>query len=250
MADIYDVEASFYDLFYDRTDDIPFYLEYASKCGGPILECACGTGRVTIPIAQAGLKITGLDINRRMLAVFRRKLAKEEPPTRRRVRIVRGDMRDFRLDQKFKMAFIPFASFLHNLTVKDQEDTLSRVCDHLEPDGLLLLEVFNPNPDRPSQLLRLDHVKQVKGQTLLCLSSQEFDKPNQSFDATMIYDFVSPNGVVKRRLLQFRLRYIFKDELVGLLERTGYIVQDVFGSIAKVPFVEKSPSIVCVARRG
>jgi SAM-dependent methyltransferase len=249
MVDRYDVEAGFYDLFYDRTDDIPFYLEYARKCGGPILECACGTGRITIPIARQGFEITGLDINSRMLEVFKRKVAKEEPATRSRTHIARGDMRDFRLDQRFKMAFVPFASFLHNLTVKDQEDTLRCIRDHLEPNGLLLLEVFNPDPDRPSQLLRLDHVKRIKGKTLLRMSAQEFDKPNHSFDACVIYDFVSSRGAVKRHLLQFRLRYLFKDELIGLLGRTGYVVQDVFGSIAKESFVNESPSIVCVARR-
>ncbi|MGB3479056.1 MAG: class I SAM-dependent methyltransferase [bacterium] len=72
---VFDRIARFYD--YEQGDfvkDIPFYVEYAKKCGGDVLELACGTGRVLIPIAQKSMKIAGLDISKEMLNIARKKL--------------------------------------------------------------------------------------------------------------------------------------------------------------------------------
>jgi ubiquinone/menaquinone biosynthesis C-methylase UbiE len=77
MIDRYDIEAPVYDQVYDRQDDIPIYLEYFAKTGGPVLECCSGTGRLAIPIARAGFDITGLDLSDKMLRVCRSKLLRE-----------------------------------------------------------------------------------------------------------------------------------------------------------------------------
>lgn len=65
--------------FYDYENkgyvkDIPFYLEYAKNCGGEVLELGCGTGRILIPMAKAGITITGLDISGEMLKIARDKV--------------------------------------------------------------------------------------------------------------------------------------------------------------------------------
>ena len=56
-------------------DDIPFYLEYAAKYPGDILELACGTGRVALVLAQNGHQVYGIDLSGSMLEQFRSKLA-------------------------------------------------------------------------------------------------------------------------------------------------------------------------------
>src|SRR5271157_4231071 len=86
----YDIEATFYVIFYDSTDDIPLYLEYASKSGGTVLECACGTGRLLLPLARAGHESTGLDASYKMLEVLKTKLRRKEPGVRKRVHLVKG----------------------------------------------------------------------------------------------------------------------------------------------------------------
>ena len=58
--------AEYYDFDHDTKFDLEFYLEYARQCGGPILELACGTGRLAIPIAEAGFEIFGLDLSANM----------------------------------------------------------------------------------------------------------------------------------------------------------------------------------------
>ena len=249
MKNRYTVEASFYDFLYDRTDDIAFYLEYASKGGGGILECACGTGRLLLPLARAGYHVTGLDSSEEMLRVLRAKLRKEDLATRKRVHLVRGDMRKFKLPTRFAMAFVGFSSFLHNVSVQDEEECVRCISEHLQPNGSFIVEVFNPDLTRPQQLVRLDKVKQRGKQTVLRFTAQEMDFKNQTMICTNIYDFVNATGAVRRKVVHYPLRYIFKDELVRLLERTGYRIEAVYGSVNHEPFIETSTSIVCAARK-
>jgi SAM-dependent methyltransferase len=249
MMNRFAVEASFYDLLYDTTDDIPFYQEYASRTNGSILECACGTGRLLLPLARSGYNVVGLDSSEEMLSVFRAKLRKEDKATRRRVRLIRGDMRKFKLPSKFAMAFVGFASFLHLLTVQDEEECAKCIAEHLLPDSPFIVDVFNPDLTRPQQLLRLDKVKESGDQTVIRSTAQEMNFKNQTMNCTNIYDFVSTTGAIKRKVVSYQLRYIFKEELVGLLERTGYRIEAVYGNFSHEPFSEKSPRIVCVARK-
>ena len=74
------------------------------------------------------------------------------------------------------------------------------------------------------------------------------DLENKVINATNVYDFVSQSGSVKRKVIRFQLRYIFKDELVHLFERTGYSVEQVYGNYDKSPFKDESPRIICVAQ--
>ncbi len=88
----------FYDWSYgDREEDIPFYVSLARECGSPVLEVACGTGRVLIPLAREGFEVVGLDFSEHMLAIAREKLEKESPEVRSRVSLVQADMREFDL---------------------------------------------------------------------------------------------------------------------------------------------------------
>jgi ubiquinone/menaquinone biosynthesis C-methylase UbiE len=88
--------------------DIPFYLERAKKRDGKILELACGTGRITIPMAEAGIHIWGLDYSRSMLEVLKEKAGRLPLTAQKNLHAVFGDMTDFSLPERFKLIFIPF----------------------------------------------------------------------------------------------------------------------------------------------
>jgi hypothetical protein len=159
-------------------------------------------------------------------------------------------MRSFSIDRKFKLAFIAFASFIQNTSIEDEERTLRCIADHLDDDGLLILDMFNPDLTRPRHILRLDHVNKLKnGDTFLRFSSDSPDLENQLIDSTAIYDLVRPNGAIKRSIVRIQGRYIFHDELMKLLERTGFEVDEVFGSFRKEKFTEKSPGIISVSHK-
>ena len=114
----YESFAEFYDhvVPYRSRIDVAFFVDMARASGGPVLEVGCGTGRVLLPCARAGVDVVGLDVARPMLDVLRRSLARESADVQRRVRIVHDDMRTFALGQRFPLVTLPFRSFQHMLT--------------------------------------------------------------------------------------------------------------------------------------
>jgi len=137
-------------LFYDHYStgvpgDVEFYVAEAQRAGSPVLELGCGTGRILVPVAQAGVEIVGLDRAPSMLAVARDKVGKLPPETRRRIALIEADMRDFDLGRRFTLAMIPYRAFLHLLTVEDQLRALRRIHDHLVDGGRLVLNIFDPS---------------------------------------------------------------------------------------------------------
>src|SRR5215210_1972467 len=127
---------------YDREDSsdtgVAFYSALAQETGGPVLEIACGTGRVSIPIARLGFAVTGLDIVPGMLAQARSKSAGLP------ARWVEGDARTFNLGEYFRLIFLTGNAFQAFLTRADQEALLERVRMHLHDDGLFAFETRNP----------------------------------------------------------------------------------------------------------
>src|SRR3712207_2727600 len=109
MRDDYTLYPELYDLVYeDYLDDIPFYVEESRRAQGPCLELGCGTGRVLIPVASAGVEVTGLDSSAPMIARARRKVAALPDDVRARITLGEGDMRSFSLERRFALIYVPF----------------------------------------------------------------------------------------------------------------------------------------------
>ena len=125
--------------------DVEWYRRKAVESGGPVLELGAGTGRVTIPIAEAGIRVSAVDLDAGMLDRLRQKAATLPAEAQSRVTVHHGDMRSFALDEQYALVIIPFRAFLHNLTRDDQLATLRRAHAHLRPGGELALNVFHPS---------------------------------------------------------------------------------------------------------
>ena len=242
----YNNEATFYDLLYNSTDDLEYYRRLASQANGPILELACGTGRITIPLARAGHEITGLDLSEKMLDQARSKLKREPAEVRRLVKLTEGDMRTFNLKRKFGLCLIPFFSFQHLLSERDQLQTLSRIRKHLLPGGRFAFNVFNPDLTRAEGLQRLDKVVESPGQTSMRYSVQWFDRANQTTRGWLIYEFIGLDGVVKRKVSPFKLKYLFLADVKRLLKKAGFIQIALYGNYDRTKFSSKSPMMVFI----
>jgi SAM-dependent methyltransferase len=165
MADYVDF-AEYYDEDHAITFDVNFFLEYARGCQPPILELACGTGRLLIPLAEAGLEVYGFDLSENMLARCRQKVAQRH--LENRVRLSLGDMASFELPRRdFGLAFAGLRSFMHLLTRRAQRACLERVYRHLRPGGTFIVDVIAPDPER----LKLVPVGEF-------VVRREFDLPN------------------------------------------------------------------------
>lgn len=140
---VYEDMAGFYDLVYYDAYDVDFYLLEARNAKGPVLEVACGTGRILLRLLREGIDATGIDIAENMLAVLKEKAQAMglKPDVRK------ADMRDFRIDRKFRLIIVPYRSFLHLLTESDRKKALLNFMDHLEKGGRLILHSYEPSQE-------------------------------------------------------------------------------------------------------
>lgn len=149
MNNTFQHTARFYDIDQHPADneDIPFYLRKASQFGAPILELACGTGRVAIPLAEAGFSVYGLDLSREMLSIFEKKCLDLPRDTSEKITIKQGEMTDFSFNASFKLVLIPFHSFQALSSDEEARKCLNCVSDHLDEDGALILNVARFDDD-------------------------------------------------------------------------------------------------------
>lgn len=243
--------AEYYDLTQRGvTGDIPFFLEMARQADGEVLDLACGTGRVAIPLAQAGIRVTGLDLSAEMLDRARQKA--EEQGVTDRLTLLQGDMRRFDLGKTFSLIMIPFRSFLHLLHIHEQMKALACIRRHLAPGGKFVMNVFVPKIEHlyeESEKMSLRSVFPLEtGEQIMMWDYTRYDYFQQWSEVTRTYERISPEGrLVEKVVGRFTLRYIFPAELHHLLRLNGFRVVQRFGSFDKQPFDSKSTELIIVA---
>ena len=251
MADIYGpTGAAFYDAASSRlragSGDAAFYLTLAKKTGGPVLELGCGSGRVLLPVARAGIECTGLDPSRTMLA----RLKKNDPPSN--LRLVQARMQDFDLPgERFALIYSAFRAFQHLLTVEDELSCLAAVRRHLAPGGTFALDVFAPKLDRIAVLKEpeLPEVQWKDGNTeVRRMTSVTRDPAAQVFEVKFRHELRRPGKRPESRTVTTKMRYLFRYELEHLLARAGFSDIRVFGGFDRRPYDYFSGETVAVAR--
>jgi SAM-dependent methyltransferase len=141
-------DPAYYDVAYrSRRDDIAYYVRACQVIGGPVLEYGIGTGRIALPLARAGLSVTGVDRSKPMLAALARRMEAEPREVQRRLRAVEGDMRRVRLARRFGVVIAAFNTVLHLIERRDFELFFERVRQHLSPRGRFLFDFSVPHPD-------------------------------------------------------------------------------------------------------
>ena len=126
-------------------EDVEFYVEEARASGGPVVELACGTGRISVPIAKAGIPLIGVDASAGMLEVAREYGAAEGVVELLDLRL--GDMRDPPVTERVPLVLIPFRSLLHMTTEADRLRALGAARDLLTEGGRLVFDVFAPSSE-------------------------------------------------------------------------------------------------------
>lgn len=249
----YDAWARIYDSVYSYVrDDVPFYVREAMESQGPVLELGCGTGRVTVPIARAGVNVVGIDFSEAMLARARAKAA-GLPKDAGDVSLLHADMRDFSLEQRFDLVIIPFRGLLALPTAEDQAKTLRNVRRHLSTGGRLIFSVFVPDlnmlvQDADAAYHLRDVTDPDTGLTYVIWQQTSCDNLEQTIDVRTIIDETNADGALLRRLYRdFRLRYVHRWEMHQMLTANGFEVVELFGDFHRSPFEETSEEMVWVA---
>ncbi len=253
VSDIYyqEREASIYDLEYRwKTDDIDFWVGLARECAGPngaVLELGCGTGRVAVPMAEAGLNIVGVDQSPWMIARAKEKYERLTGSAQARLGLLEGDMRTLDLEQKFNLVYIPFNTFLILRTVPDQLVVFDRVRRHLAPDGVFAFEIFVPDVKRlvmPTDVPWTLEVDQTLGKEGLRLQRdlmRRVDPIRQQLLVTYRMREYRDNTLEREWLSDLDLTYIFPRELEHLVARAGYEFVHYWGDYDRTDFWKMQP---------
>lgn len=255
----YEHFSEFYDevTAYRERGDVAFFVDLARQADGPVLEAGCGTGRVLIPTARAGIAIDGLDSAPAMLNICRASLDREPPEVRARVRLHHGDMRAPALNGPYALITLPFRSFLHVLTVEDQLRTLSALHALLVPGGRLVLDIFNPSlpyltdPRAITEPIVEPDTALPDGRRLLrTYRVVSRDHITQTQLVEFGFRITEPDGRWHEQRDTFALRYIFRYEAEHLLERAGFRVEALYAGYDRQPYGSTYPGeLVFVARR-
>ena len=215
-------------------EDIPFYVKNAKDYGDPILELACGTGRVTIPIAQNKLSITGLDILSTMLKEAKRK-SKEVGV---KIEWIEADMTNFDLNKKFNLILIPGCAFNSLLDLKSVEGCLMCVKKHLKPDGGFIFDAFNLDLEilvrDPSKIYPNAEYQDPDGRGLVIVKQNtKYDKANQILLWRLTY---SIDDKIISKSNEMKLRMFFPQELDAILKYNGFEIDAKYGDFEYTPF--------------
>jgi SAM-dependent methyltransferase len=246
-AEIYDYQTE------GVAGDVDFWLDLARQAGGNVLELACGTGRVVIPLARAGVHVTGLDISPNMLAVARRKLSQEPPEVIERVALVEGDMRSFEVRRTFGLIFVAFRSFQALLTPADQRACLECSARHLNRGGLLALHVFNPRLSRLTGEMPVHEDREdfegPDGMRVSWSGETTYDLAEQTLRSVWRYERTASDGAVTHSEHVLKLHYFFRFEVEWMIEAWGFEVEALYGDFERSLFTAESPEMIFVARK-
>jgi len=230
--------------------DIPFYLEEARKARGAVLELACGTGRLTIPIAQSGVEIVGLDLSASMLAHARTKAQAAGVA----IEFVEGDCRLIDFERKFGLIFMAFNSMQHLHDHASLAALFANVRKHLVEGGRFVFDVFNPKIEilaRASGDRRLEREYQDpdgRG-TMAFEHSGSYDDASQVSHIECYFVRRGANGEeIEVREEELRLRSFFPQELDLLVRSQGFEIVGKYGNFERKGFGSGDPKQVVVCR--
>jgi SAM-dependent methyltransferase len=250
--------AKFYDAGYAAKKDLvdkAFYLELARGSAEPVLEIACGTGRILLDIAREGLDIHGVDVSADMLSVLREKLSCEPREIQDHVHLYQGDMRSFDLGLRFPLITMPFRPMQHMYSVQDQRKALDCAARHLADNGRLVFDVFNPNyeilysglgveeqdlqwtdPEDPSRIVRRYFVR------------REINKLEQWFEGELIFRVFEGKCLVSEERAELKMSYYTYPQLQALFELCQLEIVEEYGDFSKSPIGQGSELIFVLKR--
>jgi len=228
-------------------DDWQLTEQWAHLLGGPLLDLACGTGRMALRMAAQGYQVTGVDITPEMIEWACQKAAKQAVS----VEWVVADARTFKLQKQFPFIYMLENVFQFFLTREDQVAMLARVREHLLPEGCFLFETRNPTPRNLLEGRRPEPQKFTlpDGGHLVVTEQHYYDPMTQIQHYTYHHTFLQPERKPREKTVRTALRYVFPQEMEALLYYNGLQVCACYGSWQQEQLTATSPSMIYVCQR-
>jgi 2-polyprenyl-3-methyl-5-hydroxy-6-metoxy-1,4-benzoquinol methylase len=222
--------------------DDDFYLALAKRIGGPVLDVACGTGRLTRALAQAGLTVTGVDLMAPMLD-YARTLAGDLP-----ISWQQADCRTMALGRRFRLALMTNHTFQLLLTDAEQDAFLATLYAHLDPGGRLAFETRNPGDqdwaDTDWECRRT--FTDPAGHAIETWLKTTYDQSRLREQVDLRRVNLTTGETVES---QTTLRYTPVEVLNVRLAAHGFTVVEQYGNWMLHPLIYDSPEIITVCQR-
>jgi SAM-dependent methyltransferase len=243
----YDSVAQIYDLYVTADYDIPFFLQETAGVAGPVLELTAGTGRLSLPLIQAGVQMTCVDGSRGMLDVLSGKLK----DCGLDAELVCADVCQLELDTRFALALLPFQSFMEIVGEARQRLALAAISACLVPGGRFICTMHNPSVRR----LQVDGVLRIVGRFPTKDDSvvvSGFETGGQPVvNRLQFFEFFGSDGnLVAKQLLPMEFELIEKDHFESMARDAGFVVLDLFGNYDRSAFdAQRSPVMIWVLHK-
>jgi SAM-dependent methyltransferase len=226
-------------------EDLPFWLDLAAQMGDPVLELGCGTGRVLLPLAQAGHRVMGVDHNPAMLRFLQANIGLQNKPT---PMLIIGDLSRFNLAAKFPLIILPCNTF-STLPKNKRLACLECVHKHLRSGGVFSLSI--PNPELLKNL-PVQSEAEVEDEFILPQTgnpvqvSSCWRRSEHTFKVTWIYDQLVPDGRVERLTVNTTHQMVPVETYLGEIRSAGMRVNTMYGDYDRSAFQEDSPNMICM----
>jgi SAM-dependent methyltransferase len=227
-------------------EDLPFWLELACQHPGGILELGCGTGRVLLPLQQAGHAVWGLDNDLQMLRFLRDSLT---PQQQEDALVFQADMAHFHLSRKFQLILLPCNTW-STLPSEKRQAALGCIRAQLAPGGAFAVSLPNPAilaamPRRGEEEIEETFTHPQSGCPVQVSSAWRRSKGH--FSVWWHYNHLLPDGQVERLTAHVRHSLEQPEIYIGELEQAGLGIEAVYGDFDRSPFSLESPALILVA---
>jgi len=227
-------------------EDIPFWLELAALAGDPLLELGCGTGRVLLPLAQAGYHTIGLDHNLSMLKFLKARIEYQIEPA---PMLIASDISRFNLAAHFPLVILPCNTF-STLSEGQRTACLGCIRRHLKSVGIFAVSVPNPqvlirSPARSAPEFEDEFIHPHTGNPVQVTSS--WRRTKRTFNVIWIYDHLLPDGTVERLTVETAHQMIPVETYLEEMRNEGLIVTGVYGDFDRSTYTAESPQLIILA---
>jgi SAM-dependent methyltransferase len=243
-------DGEMYDLLLkDLPYGLDFYIALAREANGPVLDIACGTGRILIPCLEAGVDIEGLDLFEPMLKKLRANAAAKGLSPQ----LHQADMNDFSLPRRYALAMIPFNAFIHNMTQEAQIRCLTLCREHLLPGGMLAFDTFFPSLEivgvpENTRVLEGELPHPETGLPMRMYDTRTFDRVAQTQHSLNELELLAADGSVAAVYRsQCDARYIYKQEMELLVRVAGFARWEIYGDFDRRPLTRETDAMIVMA---
>jgi ubiquinone/menaquinone biosynthesis C-methylase UbiE len=245
------------------SEDVEFYVSLVRRLQPrKVLELGCGTGRITLPLAEQGAQlafdVTGLDSQAEMLETAKKRLLEAPPKVRERLRLIQGDMRTWQSESAFDLIVIPCSSISHLLTLQDQLTVWNQCRRNLRPGGRFVVEITMPNmatfadsfnvPPRALVEIDVDKSDESDGVRFIRRKTSRYLSHEQCAQTRFLYEKYQNGRAIDGYIDDFAGHVFFPRELQLLFIHTGFEVEQTLGDYRGRPLKPNSPLIIMIGK--